>query len=340
MARHARGQRRRRRRADARRCCPPCAARAATSSSSTPARDQRLAGAGVLLGEQVRAAGVRRLAARRRARPARHLGASRAGSTPTCNATWSPTRSATTFPSSSCRRRPWPRWSRRRWPRPPDAHVHEVVDPATVGTAPVMTGVRGARGVHRRPARRAWTTGRVTAVELLEAYLARIAAYDGELNAVVVRNPDARADAEASDARRAAGETMRPAGRHPLHRQGQLPGPRADGRGGQPGVRRAGRPARLVRHRASARGGRRADRLSPTCRRWPTAECSAASTAAPKAPTTPTISPRRSPPARRTAPAPRPRRRSARSASARRPGPPVAVLRRTTRCAPTRRRAG
>ena len=47
-------------------------------------------------------------------------------------------------------------------------------------------------------------------MELLEAYLARIAAFDGALNAVVVANPGARADAEASDARRAAGKTWGP----------------------------------------------------------------------------------------------------------------------------------
>jgi amidase len=58
--------------------------------------------------------------------------------------------------------------------------------------------------------RRALVAGDVSAVELLDAYLARIAAYDGELNAVVVINPDARADAEASDARRAAGTTLGP----------------------------------------------------------------------------------------------------------------------------------
>ena len=58
--------------------------------------------------------------------------------------------------------------------------------------------------------RAAMESGRVTAVELLEAYLARIAAYDGALNAVVVANPGARADAEASDARRAAGKTWGP----------------------------------------------------------------------------------------------------------------------------------
>ncbi|MBW8764575.1 MAG: amidase, partial [Microbacterium sp.] len=63
--------------------------------------------------------------------------------------------------------------------------------------------------------RRALESGRTTAVELVEAYRARIAAYDAPgtvtaLNAVVVHNPDARAEAEASDARRAASQTRGP----------------------------------------------------------------------------------------------------------------------------------
>lgn len=63
--------------------------------------------------------------------------------------------------------------------------------------------------------RRALEDGTTTAVELVDAYLARIAAYDGPetetaLNAVVVLNPDARAEAHASDARRARGETLGP----------------------------------------------------------------------------------------------------------------------------------
>ncbi|MGN7947205.1 amidase [Microbacterium sp. 22215] len=63
--------------------------------------------------------------------------------------------------------------------------------------------------------RRALETGAATAVELVDAYLARIAAYDSPetetaLNAVVVSNPDARAEAESSDARRARGETLGP----------------------------------------------------------------------------------------------------------------------------------
>ena len=63
--------------------------------------------------------------------------------------------------------------------------------------------------------RAALEAGRTTAVELVNAYLARIDAYDGadtatRLNAVVVHNPDALIEAEASDARRARGETLSP----------------------------------------------------------------------------------------------------------------------------------
>ncbi|WP_194764857.1 amidase [Microbacterium sp. UFMG61] len=63
--------------------------------------------------------------------------------------------------------------------------------------------------------RRALESSAATAVGLVDAYLARIAAYDGAetvtaLNAVVVSNPDARAEAEASDARRARGDTLGP----------------------------------------------------------------------------------------------------------------------------------
>ncbi|MFJ8011419.1 amidase [Streptomyces sp. NPDC096339] len=63
--------------------------------------------------------------------------------------------------------------------------------------------------------RTALEKGETTAVGLLDAYLARIDAYDRPgtataLNAMVVMNPHARADAEASDARRARGETLGP----------------------------------------------------------------------------------------------------------------------------------
>ncbi len=63
--------------------------------------------------------------------------------------------------------------------------------------------------------RAALEAGQTTAVELVRAYLARIDAYDGPqtataLNAVVVRNPDALKEAEASDARRAKGQTLGP----------------------------------------------------------------------------------------------------------------------------------
>ncbi|MFE2140413.1 amidase [Streptomyces sp. NPDC059456] len=63
--------------------------------------------------------------------------------------------------------------------------------------------------------RAALEKGETTAVGLLESYLARIEAYDRSgtdtaLNAMVVMNPHARAEAEASDARRARCETLGP----------------------------------------------------------------------------------------------------------------------------------
>ncbi|MDO6965319.1 amidase [Rhizobium alvei] len=63
--------------------------------------------------------------------------------------------------------------------------------------------------------RAALEAGTVTSVELVEAYLARIAAYDvpgtaTALNAMVVMNPDALAEAKASDDRRMRGAILSP----------------------------------------------------------------------------------------------------------------------------------
>lgn len=61
--------------------------------------------------------------------------------------------------------------------------------------------------------REALESGETTAVELVEAYLARMDAYDAagpRLNAVVVRDPAALDAARASDERRARGETLGP----------------------------------------------------------------------------------------------------------------------------------
>ena len=61
--------------------------------------------------------------------------------------------------------------------------------------------------------RRALEDGRVTSVELVESYLRRIEAYDRggpALNSIVVFNPDALAEAEASDQRRSRGELLGP----------------------------------------------------------------------------------------------------------------------------------
>ena len=63
--------------------------------------------------------------------------------------------------------------------------------------------------------RQALESGQTTAVELVEAYLARVKAYDTPdtataLNALVVLNPEALEEARASDQRRARGETLGP----------------------------------------------------------------------------------------------------------------------------------
>ncbi|MEN2736250.1 amidase [Microbacterium sp. X-17] len=61
--------------------------------------------------------------------------------------------------------------------------------------------------------RTALESGETTSAELVDAYLARIDAYDTagpRLNAVIVRNPDAREEARAADERRARGETLGP----------------------------------------------------------------------------------------------------------------------------------
>lgn len=63
--------------------------------------------------------------------------------------------------------------------------------------------------------RHALETGQTTSADLVRAYLARIDAYDGPetttaLNAIVVRNPAALVEADASDARRAAGDVLSP----------------------------------------------------------------------------------------------------------------------------------
>src|SRR5690349_3952501 len=59
----------------------------------------------------------------------------------------------------------------------------------------------------------AMTAGRVTSVALVDAYLARIAAYDQHgpaLNALIRLNPRARSEAAALDAERKAGKVRGP----------------------------------------------------------------------------------------------------------------------------------
>ncbi len=111
--------------------------------------------------------------------------------------------------------------------------------------------------------RLALEAGRVTSVGLVEAYLRRIEAYDRGgpmLNSIVVDNPEAMAEAAASDQRRSDGESARPTGRHPVHRQGQLSGDRPDGGSGITRLRRPDRPPGRLRHRAVAPRRRDPDR--------------------------------------------------------------------------------
>ncbi|MDO9711575.1 amidase [Paracraurococcus lichenis] len=55
-----------------------------------------------------------------------------------------------------------------------------------------------------------FATGAFTAEQLTEAFLDRIGRFNERLNAIIFVNPDARADARAIDARRAAGEALGP----------------------------------------------------------------------------------------------------------------------------------
>jgi Asp-tRNA(Asn)/Glu-tRNA(Gln) amidotransferase A subunit family amidase len=59
-------------------------------------------------------------------------------------------------------------------------------------------------------AQEAFASGAVTSEALTQAFLARIATYDPQYNAIVFLNPDALADARAIDRRRAAGEALGP----------------------------------------------------------------------------------------------------------------------------------
>ena len=101
--------------------------------------------------------------------------------------------------------------------------------------------------------RDALETGATTSVELVEAYLARIEAYDRSgirLNAVVELNPDARAEAAASDRRRREGTTLGPLDGIPYTAKDSFMVRGHDGRGRLPRVRRP-RRARAMRSRSS-----------------------------------------------------------------------------------------
>src|SRR3954469_14803059 len=56
----------------------------------------------------------------------------------------------------------------------------------------------------------AMAAGRITSVELVDAYLVRIHAYDGQLDSIRVLNPRAREEAAQRDTERAAGRVRGP----------------------------------------------------------------------------------------------------------------------------------
>ena len=138
-------------------------------------------------------------------------------------------------------RRPRRRDPRRRL-RPRGRHDRRAADPgsgAAASTASPSSSRTRSRDEHAAPGRArhrspicgaALESGATTSVALVEAYLARIEAYDQNgirLNALVEFNPDARAEAEAVRPPTARGRDARTARRHPVHREGQLHGARA-----------------------------------------------------------------------------------------------------------------
>lgn len=148
--------------------------------------------------------------------------------------------------------------------------------------------------------RKALESGQTTAVELVKAYLARIDAYNGpetqtKLNAVVVRNPDALAEAEASDARRARGEPLGPLDGIPYTAKDSYLVKGLTAAAGSPAFKDL-----IAQYDAFA-----VERLrtagaiclgKPTCRQWLMAACSEVTTGALKVRITPIILPHRSPP--------------------------------------------
>ena len=143
----------------------------------------------------------------------------------------------------------------------------------------------GIADIRRAPAGRP-----VSSVELVEAYLRRIDAYDRnglKLNAVVVFNDNALAEAAASDQRRARGELLGPLDGIPYTAWRQLPGQGPDRRFGVACIRPWSPQKDAFAIEQLRRGG--AVLIGLTNMPPPTAGCSAACTAGLKAPTAQTF---------------------------------------------------
>ena len=104
--------------------------------------------------------------------------------------------------------------------------------------------------------RTALESGATTSVELTQAYLARIRVYDQSgirLNSIVELNPDALADAQASDRRRTEGATLGPLDGIPFTAKDSYMVRGMTVAVRQPRLRGPRRPSRRILNRAPAR---------------------------------------------------------------------------------------
>jgi Asp-tRNA(Asn)/Glu-tRNA(Gln) amidotransferase A subunit family amidase len=105
--------------------------------------------------------------------------------------------------------------------------------------------------------REALQSGQTTSANLVTAYLARIKAYDRQgicLNAVPILSPDALADAQASDERRARGQTLGPLDGIPYTAKDSYRAKGLTVAAGLARLRGYRRSGRRLRHRTVAQG--------------------------------------------------------------------------------------
>ena len=102
----------------------------------------------------------------------------------------------------------------------------EPGSPSSAAPAPGGASVGGASGASVGGLQRALSAGTLTSAGITTFYLERIHRLNPALHAVITVNPDAAAEARASDAARAERHPPQPAGGHSRPGQGQHPGGR------------------------------------------------------------------------------------------------------------------